>query len=99
MRFHRGTEKTPESGPPEKTSSVHVLSDEQDLREALQRAAEYDQRTADLLLSRSAHYRVLLADPSEPRRRRTRPPVQAPGDRPRAAPGLSTAPVLARAWS
>ncbi|HTU38957.1 MAG TPA: hypothetical protein VMF35_13245 [Acidimicrobiales bacterium] len=65
MRFHRGTEKTPESGPPEKRS-VHVLSDEQDLRAALQRAAEYDQRTADLLLSRSAHYRSLLDEPSEP---------------------------------
>ncbi len=65
MRFHRGTQKTPESGPP-KSHSVHVLNDEQDLREALRRAAEYDQRTADLLLNRSAHYRALLADPSEP---------------------------------
>jgi hypothetical protein len=65
MRFQRGTEKTPESGPPEK-HSVHVLKDEQDLRAALQRAAEYDQRTADLLLSRSAHYRSLLADAAEP---------------------------------
>jgi hypothetical protein len=65
MRFNRGTEKTPESGPPEKRS-VHVLSDEHDLREALRRAAEFDQRTADLLLSRSAHYRSLLADTPEP---------------------------------
>ena len=65
MRFHRGTEKTPESGPRE-IRSVHVLNDEQDLRDALRRAAEYDQRTADLLLTRSAHYRALLADPAEP---------------------------------
>jgi hypothetical protein len=65
MRFHRGTEKTPESAPPEK-HTVHVLNDEHDLREALRRAAEYDQRTADMLLNRSAHYRALLADPSEP---------------------------------
>jgi hypothetical protein len=64
MRFHRGTQQAPQSGPP-KNRSVHVLSDEQDLREALQRAAEYDQRTADMLLSRSAHYRSLLAQPAE----------------------------------
>ena len=46
-------------------NSVHVLRDEQDLREALRRAAEFDQRTADALLSRSARYRSLLADPTE----------------------------------
>ncbi|HVT42511.1 MAG TPA: hypothetical protein VHD39_05960 [Acidimicrobiales bacterium] len=60
MRFHRGTPKEPENGRRE-THSVHVLNDEDDLRAALQRAAEYDQRTADMLLSRSAHYRALLA--------------------------------------
>jgi hypothetical protein len=44
-------------------SSVHVLSDEEDLRAALRRAAEFDQRAADMLLSRSARYRSLLTEP------------------------------------
>jgi hypothetical protein len=44
---------------------VHVLRDEEDLREALERAAEFDQRTADALQARSARYRSLLADPWE----------------------------------
>jgi hypothetical protein len=42
---------------------VHVLNDEEDLRAALQRAAEFDQRAADMLLSRSARYRSLLTEP------------------------------------
>jgi hypothetical protein len=63
MPFHRG-QRTHEIALP-KSTSVHVLSDEQDLRAALERAAEFDQRTADALLSRSAHYRALLADPLE----------------------------------
>jgi hypothetical protein len=64
-RSHRGTPTTPEDStirPP----SVHVLRDEDDLRNALRRAAEFDQRTADMLLSRSAHYRALLAEPAAP---------------------------------
>jgi hypothetical protein len=64
-RSHRGTPATPEDGTI-RTPSVHVLSDEEDLRQALKRAAEYDQRTADMLLSRSAHYRALLSDPELP---------------------------------
>ena len=40
-----------------------MLNDEEDLRAALQRAAEFDQRAADMLLSRSAHYRSLLTEP------------------------------------
>jgi hypothetical protein len=44
---------------------VHVLRNEQDLRKALQRAAEFDQRTAEDLLTRSAHYRALLDDSAE----------------------------------
>jgi hypothetical protein len=64
MPFHRGGHWTHEIRQPT-TSSVHVLRDERDLREALQRAADFDQRTADALLSRSAHYRSLLADPWE----------------------------------
>jgi hypothetical protein len=64
-RSHRGTPAAPEVGPV-RTPSVHVLSDEEDLRQALRRAAEFDQRTADLLLSRSAHYRSLLAEPDLP---------------------------------
>ena len=60
MPFHRD-QRTHEIKLPAFTS-VHVLRDEQDLREALKRAADFDQRTADALLSRSAHYRSLLAD-------------------------------------
>ena len=65
MRFHRGNQARPEIAT-RRTRSVHVLRDERDLREALQRAAEFDQRTADVLLSRSAHYRALLSEPSGP---------------------------------
>ncbi len=61
MRFHGGNPK-PLEDTSRKTSSVHVLNDEEDLRAALQRAAEFDQRAADMLLSRSARYRSLLTD-------------------------------------
>ena len=64
MRFHRGSQGTREVVTRE-SSSVHVLRDEEALREALQRAAEFDQRAADALLSRSAHYRSLLRGPTE----------------------------------
>ena len=64
-RSHRGTPASPEGGNV-RTHSVHVLRDEDDLRQALKRAAEYDQRTADMLLSRSAHYRALLSEPELP---------------------------------
>ena len=69
MRFHRGSQGTTEVAV-RKSSAVHVLRDEEALREALQRAAEFDQRAADALLSRSARYRSLLAS--------------APADRPAA---------------
>jgi hypothetical protein len=65
MRFHRASRRTHEITQPASTS-VHVLRDEEDLREALQRAAEFDQRTADLLATRSARYQSLLAHPGEP---------------------------------
>ena len=65
MRFHRASNRTHEIAQRECTS-VHVLSDEEDLREALQRAADFDQRTADILLTRSARYRSLLTSSSEP---------------------------------
>ena len=61
MPFHRGGRRTHEITLPA-SRSVHVLRDEEDLRKALERAAEFDQRTADALLSRSAHYRALLDD-------------------------------------
>jgi hypothetical protein len=64
MRFHRGSQGTPEVVTRECTS-VHVLRDEEALREALRRAAEFDQRAADALLSRSAHYRSLLGLPPQ----------------------------------
>jgi len=65
-RFRRGTSTTapPEDG--SRTRRVHVLSNEEELRRALQRAAEFDQRTADIMLARSAHYRALLPDVSAP---------------------------------
>ena len=59
LRFHRRSHDTP-LGAGARTSSVHVLRDEDDLRRALSRAAEFDQRAADALLSRSAHYRALV---------------------------------------
>ena len=65
MRFHRGNQGTTQVAARE-SSAVHVLRDEEALREALQRAAEFDQRTADALLTRSARYRSLLDDPWEP---------------------------------
>ncbi len=65
MRFHRGNQASPEIATT-RTCSVHVLKDERDLREALRRAAEFDQRTADMLLSRSAHYRALLSESPDP---------------------------------
>ncbi len=64
IRFHRGTQAAAqETG--RRSTSVHVLNDEHDLRAALQRAAEFDQRAADMLLSRSAHYLALLGDPPD----------------------------------
>jgi hypothetical protein len=75
MRFHRGNQARPEIAT-SRTCSVHVLRDEGDLREALRRAAEFDQRTADVLLSRSAHYRALrlrAARPGGAGRRRSGP--------------------------
>ena len=64
-RSRRGTPASPEGGTV-RSHSVHVLRNEDDLRQALKRAAEYDQRTADMLLSRSAHYRALLSEPELP---------------------------------
>jgi hypothetical protein len=42
---------------------VHVLSDEQALRAALQRAAAFDQRAVEAFRSRSARYRAMLGEP------------------------------------
>jgi hypothetical protein len=61
MRLHRGSQGTTEVVARRESSAVHVLRDEEALRAALQRAAEFDQRAADALLTRSAHYRSLLA--------------------------------------
>ena len=65
MRFHRGFPVPPEEQPRPSTS-VHVLSDEEDLRAALQRAAAFDQRAAEALRSRSDRYRALLGEPGPP---------------------------------
>ncbi len=65
-RFRRGAATTAPSDLMGRTPSVHVLSSEEELRHALQRAAEFDQRTVDMLLTRSAHYRALLSDAPAP---------------------------------
>jgi hypothetical protein len=61
LRLRRRSHETPLAAGTHPTS-VHVLRDEEDLRRALMRAAEFDQRAADVLLSRSAHYRALVTD-------------------------------------
>jgi hypothetical protein len=63
MRFHRGIPGPAEEQPPRPSTSVHVLSDEQALRAALQRAAAFDQRAEEALRSRSARYRAMLGEP------------------------------------
>jgi hypothetical protein len=63
MRFHRGIPVPPEEQQPRPSTSVHVLSDEQALRAALQRAAAFDQRAAEALRSRSARYLAMLGEP------------------------------------
>jgi hypothetical protein len=64
MRFHRGI---PGPGPaeeqPRPSTSVHVLSDDEALRSALQRAAAFDQRAAEVLRARSARYQAMLGEP------------------------------------
>jgi hypothetical protein len=58
--------RTPDAAPeeePRPSTSVHVLNDEHDLRAALQRAAAFDRRTAEMLRTRSARYQALLGDP------------------------------------
>jgi hypothetical protein len=61
MHFHRRTpERTTDEPRPSK--AVHVLSDEEDLRQALRRAAAFDQRVAEQLSTRSARYRALLGE-------------------------------------
>ncbi len=61
-RFRRGTSTTAQPDVLSRTHSVHVLSNEEELRRALQRAAECEKRTADMMLARSAHYRALLSE-------------------------------------
>jgi len=63
-RFRRGTSATAQPDVLRRTHSVHVLNSEDELRSALQRAAEFDQRSADVMLARSAHYRALISDPA-----------------------------------
>jgi hypothetical protein len=63
MRFHRGTPGPAEEQQPRPSTSVHVLSDEQALRAALQRAAAFDQRAEEAFRSRSARYRAMLGEP------------------------------------
>ena len=59
MRSHRAHALVPEVPSP-RLSSVHVLQSEDELREAIERAAEFHQRTATLLRSRSDRYEALL---------------------------------------
>jgi len=48
MHFHRRT-PDPSTDELRPSNAVHVLSDEEDLRQALQRAAAFDQRVVDPL--------------------------------------------------
>ena len=57
MHFHRRT-PDPSTDELRPSNAVHVLSDEEDLRQALQRAAAFDQRVD----SCSARYRALLGE-------------------------------------
>ena len=61
MHFHRRT-PDPSTDELRPSNAVHVLSDEEDLREALRRAAAFDQRVAEQLSTRSARYRALLGE-------------------------------------
>lgn len=61
-RFHREPASLPEIGATVH-SSVHVLRSEEELREAVERAAEFHKRTATLLRARSEHYEAILATP------------------------------------
>ncbi len=62
VRFHREVASLPERGATAH-SSVHVLRNEEELREAVERAAEFHKRTATLLRARSEHYEAILATP------------------------------------
>lgn len=62
VRFHRDHASVREfcaTVPP----SVHVLPSEKELREAVERAAEFHQRRATLQRARSERYEALLAVP------------------------------------
>ena len=54
--------------------SVHILHTEEELREAVERAPEFDERIADVLQSRPRHYRTLVADPVRTGGVRVNPP-------------------------
>jgi hypothetical protein len=59
MRFHRERASVPKicvTVP----SSVHVLRSEEELREAVERAAEFHEQTATLLRTRFERYEALL---------------------------------------
>ena len=62
MRFHRDIPASSEAQPRPSTS-VHLLSDDEALRAALQRAAAFEQRATEALRSRSARYRAMLGEP------------------------------------
>ncbi len=62
VRFHPEHASLPEIGTTV-PSSVHVLRSDEELREAVERAAEFHKRTATLLRERSEHYEAILAIP------------------------------------
>jgi hypothetical protein len=61
VRFHRNHVSAAPSIVSAPSHSVHVLRSEEELHEAVERAAEFHQRTATLLRARSEHYEALLA--------------------------------------
>lgn len=64
MRRHRNEEAPVEVALP--SSAVHILYTEEDLRAAVERASEFDERTSDMLQSRSQRYRTLAQIPADP---------------------------------
>lgn len=59
-------------------SVVHLLTDEQELREALERASRFEHEVAGLVESRAARYESLLAHPGPARLRTISEPSGKP---------------------
>jgi len=61
LRFHRQRVSVPKCCGTDAGPSIHILRTEDEFREAVERAAEFHQRTATMLRARSEQYEALLA--------------------------------------